>query len=84
MTNPIREKFESTQAPDSLEKLQGRYANPSVNREWEVWRCAWESCRQSESSAPISANLDPALTLHEVEFVKNLFNTNSESQAQLK
>lgn len=36
MTNPIREKFESTQAPDNLEKLQDGYANPSVNREWEV------------------------------------------------
>lgn len=84
MTNPIREKFESTQAPDNLEKFQDGYANPSINREWEVWKRAWESCRQSESSAPISANLDPVLTLHEVEFVKNLFNTNSESQAQLE
>jgi hypothetical protein len=84
MTNPIREKFESTQAQDSLEKFQGGYANPSVNREWEVWKRAWESCRQSESSAPVSVNLDPVLTPHEVEFVKNLFNTNSDSQAHLK
>jgi hypothetical protein len=84
MTNPMREKFESTQAPDSLEQFHGVYANPSVNREWEVWKRAWESCRQSESSAPAIVNLDSVLTPHEVEFVKNLFNTNSDSEAHLQ
>ncbi|MGE8179896.1 hypothetical protein [Pseudomonas fluorescens] len=84
MTTPMRETFESTQAPDSLEKFQGGYANPSVNREWEVWKRAWESCRQSELPVPLGVNHDPALTPHELEFVKSLFSTHPDSQTHLK
>ena len=80
MTHPMRENFESTQAPDNLEQFQDGYVNPSVHRDWEVWKRAWESRRQSELSAPAIVNLDSVLTPQEVEFVKNLFRTNSDSE----
>lgn len=79
MTDSIREKFESTQAPGNLEKGQDGYANPTVNRDWEVWMRAWEAFRQSKSSAPITVNPNSILTPQEVEFVKNVFNTSSSS-----
>jgi hypothetical protein len=83
MISSSRAKFESTQALDSLEPLEGGYANPFVNREWEIWQQAWESARQSESLDLTTDNRDPVLSHQEMEFIKNLFKTRPDSEVHL-